>query len=518
MPNDPPKSSSRAQSLVDRLKRHSAGKDKKAAGQLARTHRDQPAGTAQQSASGAGSVATPKTSRSATRVIDFDSDSEGDSFQTPGRTGDTGTDPSDEDPEPVDETIRPIGAPAQEAAGGGDDDDGNDGEGDGGEDDPDPTNQANNHLTMANNPVKGTEALTIPTFDGTEGLGVQSWTRAVDRAIVQFQWGQEPTAAAAKQRLTDKAAFWLTQQDEAGVDLKTWKNLKKAMTDRFYPVVTDLMATDAMKELKQRPNESGGDFLDRVWSAVHLMNTKVEQADLDACCLETFTECNHRSVRHMFGSGIHQATRDKIYQSHKPPTTLDDLLTAVRSVEAETKRQAQVISNQATEPSRTKDTVRLVTSAAVDGHSGQEEKTSPEATEIDAIVEAIKKFKTKGNCFTCGKEGHWANKCPSKGSGGRGGRNRNRGYGNRGRGNSYQSSNWRQPTPFGFGFGGGGQFRPRRPANAMEAAAVAFQQFQQGQWQAPATDILPIDFSADQQGAAAAAQNAFLTEFPSSEN
>ena len=517
MPGDPPSASTRTQRLVDRLKRQSAEKkEKKAAATLARAPRNQPAGTSQSSsAAGHSSAATPAGKDRAARVIEFDSESEDDQeqFQTPGHHSATGNASSDDDIRSVDETIQPAGVPPLLAAGGGGDDDGDD-DGDNSNDDGDSTDEEDQDSNMA--AVKGTEALTIPTFDGTEGLGIQSWTRAVDRAIVQFQWAQEPAAAAAKQRLTDQAAFWLTQQDDAGVNLKTWKLLKKALTDRFYPVVTDLMATDAMKELKQRPNETGGAFLDRVWSAVHLMNTKVEVDDFQACCLETFTDGNHRNVRHMFGSGIHQATRDKIYQSHKPPVNLDELLAAVRSVEAETKRQAQVISNQATEPSRSKETVRLVTTAAVDS----DDKTSPEASDVDAFVEAMKKFKAKGNCFTCGKEGHWANKCPSKGAGGRGGRGRGRGGNNRGRGGYNQASNWRQPAPYGFGFGGGNPFRPRRPVNAMEAAAVAYQQFQQGQWQAPTADVLPIDYPAEQQGAAAAAahQNAFLTEFPSSEN
>ena len=525
MPDSPP--ANRGNRLADLLKRRSAekgGKSKNTAPATpARTARVQPTGQAQQSITGAGAAYVPVGSGGTTPAyrphqIEFgDSDSETEQlhFHTPGHVNPSADDSvlSGELEQVADVTIQP--AAGQHTGAGGDDNNGG-------------NNGNNNHnagavaagqvVIMAATPVKGSEALSIPTFDGQEGLAIRQWVRSVERAIAQFNWAEEPAAAAAKQRLTDKAAFWLAQEDLKGTDLKTWARLKTALETRFFPVVTDLMATDAMKELRQRPNETGGAFLDRVWSAVHLMNVNVSLAQMQGCCKTTLKEGNQRMARHLFGSGLHQSTRDKIYQSHDPPTTLENLLKAVRNTEAETRRQAEIVSNEATDPKQHKDTtLRLVTAAAIDNQDA-----SSEASEVDVLVEALRKFgyQKKGNCFTCGKEGHWANKCPSKGASSR--RGRGKGSGGRGRGGFFQQSNgWRQQAPFSPNYGGGQNYQNRRPVNAMEAAAVAFQQFQQGQWQAPPqSDFPPIDFSPEQGAAAAAAvaPQGRITEFPNQGN
>ena len=373
--------------------------------------------------------------------------------------------------------------------------------------------------------VKGSEALTLQTFDGTEGVAVHAWCRAVDRAIVQFGWAEEPAAAAAKQRLVGRAAFWLQQEEEKKTNLKKWDRLRKALTKRFHPVVTDLMATNAMRDLRQKSGESGGEFNDRVWSAIHLMNMRVETDGYQQCCLDVHKAGNSRYVRHLFGTGIHQTTRDKIYQSHNPPTKLDELLTAVRTVESETRAQGHIVAEEATVPKRTQEkSLRIVTSAAAQVNSGadDEETNSTEASDLDVFVEAMRKFNSKGKCFTCNKEGHWANKCPNKGQGGNSrGRKGNRWNGGRGRGRgSYQGQGgWRQP-PMNFNYGGGNS----RPVNAMDAAAAAYHQFQQQQqqqqqqpsmfvqWQQPAPD--GQDFPSDVN----AITNSFFANYPQSGN
>ena len=378
--------------------------------------------------------------------------------------------------------------------------------------------------------VKGSEALTLQTFDGTEGVAVHAWCRAVDRAIVQFGWAEEPAAAAAKQRLVGRAAFWLQQEEEKKTNLKKWDRLRKALTKRFHPVVTDLMATNAMRDLRQKSGESGGEFNDRVWSAIHLMNMRVDTSGYGACCQDVFKAGNSRYVRHLFGSGIHQTTRDKIYQTHNPPTKLDELLDAVRTVEAETRAQGHIVAEEATVPKKTPEkSLRIVTTAAAQvQHDVDEESNPAEASDVDVFVEAMRKFNAKGKCFTCGKEGHWANKCPTKGQNGnsRGRRgNGNRWNGNRGgrnRGGFQGQGGWRQP-PFNFNYGGGGS----RPVNAMDAAAAAYHQFQQqqqqqpppqmfqpayGQWQQPITD--GAEFASDVN----TISNSFLPNFPNSGN
>ena len=408
----------------------------------------------------------------------------------------------------------------QGAAGGNDGEDGDDDQDDqvGDEEDDD----------MAPHEVKGSEALTIQTFDGAEGVQIHTWCRSVDRAITQFNWDDEPAAAAAKQRLVGRAAFWLQQEESKKTNLDSWETMRKALIKRFYPVVTDLMATDAMKELRQKQGESGGEFLDRVWSAIHLMNMRVETDTYQQCCLAIHNAANSRYVRHLFGTGIHQTTRDKIYQSHNPPTKLDELLAAVRTVEAETRAQGHIVAEDATVPKKSLEkSLRIVTSAAAQVQSSAEDDdaNSTEASDIEVLVEAMRKFTTKGKCFTCNKEGHWANKCPNKGQGGGSrGRKGNRWNGNRGRGRGgYQGQGgWRQP-PFNFNYGGGNS----RPVNAMDAAAAAYHQFQQqqsqqqsqamapqmfGQWQQPTPD--GQDFPSDVN----ALTNSFLANYPHSGN
>ena len=121
----------------------------------------------------------------------------------------------------------------------------------------------------------------IKHYDGEEGQAAESWCRTVDQAMQLFNWNQQATAAAARSKLSERAAMWMLAEMPAGVacpaKYQFWTGqdvngnptgLREEIMKRFRGKITLHMASEAVKDLSKKPTETMLQFLDRVKVAV----------------------------------------------------------------------------------------------------------------------------------------------------------------------------------------------------------------------------------------------------------
>ena len=430
-------------------------------------------------------------------------------YDNPANQGDN--DEGDEDSDSVD----PDDQGNNEGNGNNDNANGNDGDANGDDGDSDGDDGGN----MAQNVAKPHQTLTLREYDGSEGLYVEDWARQVDRASTQYGWTPEATAAAAKQRLVGYAMVWLRSQEDRGNKFPTWKTpdqadggpvpaqgLRPALIKRFYPRVSTLMASDAMSDLRQKENETGGQFQDRVVTAVQLMFHNFPDADKQE---DLFKRVEEVVIFNLFSAGIKVETRRKIFQSANPPDVNDTLLAAVRNVEMENEKASQSLAAQLG-PHKMKK--KAVMTAAV---TADEEKVKLEGSEqqeplnMEQVVAAVTKRMNKVSkkkdmsnirCYTCNQTGHFSRNCQMGQSG-----NNGNGYSN-----GYSRGNWNNGRSRGFSNRGRGMVRGRggqqwrKPGFVNEVQQEQQQQSQQEEFYGDegADDQSYNDWAQEAQGAA----------------
>ena len=313
-------------------------------------------------------------------------------------------------------------------------------------DDPIPANMAQ---------ATPTQSLNVRKFQGAEGNDVQDFCSSVDRAMQSYGWAEKAAAGAAMSRMEGYASYWLRTQEEDSVKYETWKGdngLRAALLKRFYPKVTALMATDAMRDMHQKSEETCSMFHDRVKTAIQLMFKSSGAAfhDSDEGKLAKST-----MLFNMFSAGLKESTRIKVFKSAKPPLTEADALEAARNVETEESNTSLAMAKQANDPlwKKLPTASGVLTTLAVSNQHGSEPSTTQEEpagaeaapTSMDALVEAVSQLmKTKVKCFNCDQTGHYARECKAPRRGGSSSNSRGRSNQYRQRGNSGQrSGNWR---------------------------------------------------------------------------
>ena len=299
--------------------------------------------------------------------------------------------------------------------------------------DPDPVQGNENDNTNA--VASGSQLFAIKEFAGEEGIATEVWTRSVDRAQTQFKWTNQATSAAAKARLTSHAATWLRAQEGLGNKMESWPDLRRAILKRFYPVVTQLVATEAVSDLKMKPNETCSMFLDRVTLAVQKKDHKLTQAEKNE---PGYQNRFKNDVYCFFAAGLPTQYRRQLLGVAKPPESASDLLDAARALESQEGHK------------------RMIT---VDEIGGRIEKLTEELAAIGLKPNESKLAGSftatfTGNCFFCGRKGHMQRNCYAKQKTTRGGRGRGRVV-NRGRGGrpsrGYPRPMQRSSNPFAKG-------------------------------------------------------------------
>ena len=320
------------------------------------------------------------------------------------------------------------------------------------------SDQGDDDQTTANMAQQATptQSLNVRKFQGAEGNDVQDFCSSVDRAMQSYGWTEKSAAGAAMSRMEGYASYWLRTQEEDGVKFDTWTTadtgLRAALIKRFYPKVTALMATDAMRDMHQKSDETCSMFHDRVKTAIQLMFKSSGAAFNDSAEGKL---AKSTMLFNMFSAGLKESTRIKVFKSAKPPLNEADALEAARNVETEESNTSLAMAKQANDPlwKKLPGATGVLTTLAVSNQQGteptttQEEQMGAEAApaSMDALVEAVSQLmKTKVKCFNCSESGHYARECKAPRRGGSNSNSRGRNNQYRQRGNSGQrGGNWR---------------------------------------------------------------------------
>lgn len=335
--------------------------------------------------------------------------------------------------------------------------------------------------------VSGGQLSAINEFSGDPKKDIDVWLEQIDNFATQFQWTDANTAAAAKAKLTDKAAFWLASQRKMNKTYPRWKTgdgavaeaekLRVALRKRFKPTVTAVEATQAIIGLKQKENETVQEFYDRVVWAVDRKNYKILDKTTDA-----YQESRDSDIFAFFGAGLKEKIATIAMSGGDAPDTHEALLERAVTIEISHEKGRGVFAIEGSE------------GTAEGAAGGQPEPAKDELKELTKQVAALTKMMGKrgrggrgrggnnGKCHRCQQTGHFVRNCPqpatnnpTRGGANRGGRG---GQGNQSRGGGNQRGGYTPPAYFGqqnydpqrsnFGQGGYyGQQNQTRQTNAV---------------------------------------------------
>jgi len=291
--------------------------------------------------------------------------------------------------------------------------------------------------------VTGSQLASVPSYDGTEGLDVELWLNRMDRAKTQFNWSDTATAQAALTKLTGSASNWLNSLDRTNTTPTTWEGeqgLRKALKDRFYPIVTALEASQATYNLKQLAQETVSQFYDRCIIAIDKKNHALPEPERNN---EQYKRQFEVDLFTFYSAGLHETIRRRTLAANNPPTTPRGLLHAAKTVEAEeSHRQIATVSANEVGTSETPESAPAPPKAAAD---------EPLQKQIELLTAAIQSLNRGGSrkqpnnsgrrnlnsniiCYFCRKPGHIARNCYARQNslrGRRGGWQNSRSFGNR---------------------------------------------------------------------------------------
>lgn len=281
------------------------------------------------------------------------------------------------------------------------------------------------------NGVSGSQLNTIQTFSGKED--VEAWIAKLNRAASQFIWTDEQTSAAAKNKMIGEASQWLASVELIGQDYKAWAahpdpkyNFSIALIDRFGETIAIAMATDAVMDLRQGPDETVGQFHDRVVRQVDRKNFCYTPAQKKAASYQvTFAN----DIYTFFGAGLREEIKQRVLSIPNAPTEHQSLLKAARLVEA-SERKAQNKKRAVLEMQQQMMFQDCEGSYGMHQEPGaqlmevqngrriaQENQNAWTVEEMQALIEVMRKKTFQPakpfNCYNCGGRGHYASACPS---------------------------------------------------------------------------------------------------------
>ena len=180
-----------------------------------------------------------------------------------------------------------------------------------------------------NQAATGGQLSSIERYDGEEGIQAELWCLVIDEAKRSFKWSDTTTASNAKQRMTGKARYWVDTERRCGNTLNTWTILRTAFLARFYPVQLELVATDAMIDLKMKTEESVSEFFDRVANATDRLYARKQGEERD----QDFWNMFNSTLFTLYAIGLPETYRQPILGKPDAPKEARALLDACRAFE-----------------------------------------------------------------------------------------------------------------------------------------------------------------------------------------
>ena len=158
-------------------------------------------------------------------------------------------------------------------------------------------------------------------------------------------------------------------------------------------------AVNAVSDLKQKPQESGAQFLDRVVLAVNRQNFNIPEIQKTTAMFRSVFDA---SIISHFGAGLKHEISSVVPGQADAPNTVQGMLEAAEAVEAE---QAK-IGNPG------------MSALAIHTEEADLDPLADLTARFDKLVGAIgfkrrrPYDKSKAKCYNCNKLGHFCNECP----------------------------------------------------------------------------------------------------------